>query len=273
MNFDPKTVDAARKLKKNLQDMFQAREKFAGASREFQSRYFSWSLGECTAEFDRDFSLVRLVQDISTSTFFSFIESLTPKEKGGSLIALCKGMHYPEALSEPEFQLNERYREHWSMPLSVRGSIVSALRTTPHQLEIQERYLRRAPSNRMITQLLRKRLKIAAAESYGRMIEDKPSILAYERPIGAWYVVTSFEFLSTPQLRYTHQIHAFSGGNTDSKIYDGISVLNWTGIHADSTWSWLLPEDVPSAANAIHQLCVHFLRCAEGLLDDLPRGA
>lgn len=272
MDLDPKAVDAAHKLKRNLANMLRARERFAAASKKFQILYFNWCLGECKAELARDFSLVRMVQDTSACIFFSFIEALTPKEKEAVVIALCKAMHDPESLSELEAQIYKRYRQHWSMPFNLQGRVVSALRTTPHQLEIQQRFVRQHPSKRIIAQLLRKTLKAIAVQDFGQLLEDKSSILVYEKPIGAWYVVTTFELLTHWQLRYCHHIHALSGATPESKIYSGISVLNWTGIHADSTWSWLLPEDIPSAVNAVYKICMHFLENAEGLLGDLTRG-
>lgn len=235
----------------------------------FQNRYRVWCLDECKAESARDFRLVRMVQDTSTSIFFSFIEPLTPNRKKESIIALSKGMHCPESMSRRETEIYDRFRKHWTMPFEVGGKVISALRTTPLQMEIQEKFLRSKPSQRMFAQSLRTALKSIADIDFGRLIEDRPSILVYERPIGTWYVLTSFELIGHSQLRYAHHIHASSGGKRETRIYSGISILHWTGIHPDTTWSWLLTEDIPRAAESVREICVHFLNQVSELLSTL----
>lgn len=269
MTLDRKTADAARKLKRNLEGALRAREMLAAASTDFQARYRSWCLGESKAECARDFRLVRMVQDTSTSIFLSFVEPLTHEQRKDLVIALCKAMNWPELLSKTEEEINDRYRQYWSMPLNLNGTVVSALRTTPHQLELQEKFLKSNSSPRIIAQSLRETLKGVAGTDFGRLLQDRPSLLLYEKKIGAWYVITAFELLTRPQLRYAHHIHALPGGSRETKMYGGISVLNWTGVHPDSTWSWLLPEDIPRIAGTIHRLCTHFLRHAKGLLKNL----
>jgi hypothetical protein len=262
-------ADAARKLKRNLESMFRVRETLAAGSRDFHIHYRNWCLEESEAECARDFRLVRMVQDTSTSIFLNLVEPLTHDERKDLAIALCKSMNWPESLSKSEAEINSRYRQHWSMPLNVNGTVLSALRTTPHQLELQEKFLRSNPSPRTIAHSLRKALKGVAGTDFGRILQDRPTLLLYEKKVGAWYVITAFELLARPQLRYAHHIHALSGGSGETKIYGGISVLNWTGIHPDSTWSWLLPEDIPKVAGRIHRICNHFLGQASGLLRDL----
>ena len=242
MNLDRKTQEAALRLKKSVANVFRAREKLAAESTEFHNRYRGWCLTECKAEWARGFRFVRTVQDNSTTVFFDFVEPLTLKAKKEAIVAICKRMHWTESMSELESQISESYRQHWSMPFQLGGNVVSALRTTPQQLEIQEKFFRRSPSKRMIAQSLRKALKRTSGTDFGRLLEDRPSVLVYEKQIASWHVVTSFELFGHSQLRYNHHIHALAGGKRETKIYSGISILNWTGIHADSTWSWLLPR-------------------------------
>ena len=273
MTPDRKTIDAARKLKTDLERMLRARDTLATAARDFQSRYRKWCLVEAEAEFSRDFCLVRMVQDTSTGIFFSFIEQLTHEEKKASVVALSKGMNWPESLSVTEAKIYDRYIQHWSTPLEINGVLVSALRTTPSQLEIQEKFLKLNPSRRMIAQSLRQAIKSVAAADFGRVLEDKPSLLLYEKLVGPWYVITAFEFRGHAALRYAHHIHALSGGESSTRIYSGISILGWMGIHADTTWSWLVPENAQITANAVHQICAHFLHQAQVLLGELENPA
>jgi hypothetical protein len=268
-NLSRETIDAARQLKRNIENLSQAHERNSSASREFGRRYGRWCLEASTAEWASGFRFVQLVQDNASGIFLDFIEPLTPSEKKEAIIALSKGMHCPEMMSDTEKEICERYREHWSMPYRVGQQLVSALRTTPHQLELQEEFFRQCPRNRTIAQLLRKALKDTRFADLGSLLQDKPSILAYEKSVGPWHVVTSFELLGRSQLRYAHHIHALSGGKRETRIYSGISVLHWTGIHADSSWSWLLPEDIPRIAKAVHQICLYFIKHSKHLLRGL----
>jgi len=270
MTLNPKTTQGFQKLKQTLEKMSESKGKFAGASREFQTRYFSWCLKECKAEAQRNFGLVRMVRDISSCIFIDYIESLPQGHNEEVLISLCKAMHGSESLSLKEIEIYQSYRQHWSMPVSVGGQIVSGLRATSRQLEMQERFLKESPSPRMISRAIRAGLKGIAINALGLMLHDRPSLLAYEKRFGSWYVVTAFEFGRFSQLHYSHAVHANPGGKGETKIFGGISILNWTGIHVDSTWTWVLPDDVDEVVRDVGRICTHFLQQAEDLLITLP---
>jgi hypothetical protein len=143
MTLNPRTTQASQKLKQDLAKISQRKEEFAGASTEFQTRYFSWCLQECKAEAQRNFEFMRMVQDISACIFVDSIGSLPQGHNEEVLISLCKAMHDPESLSPKEIEISQSYRQHWSVPVHVGGRIVSGLRAAPRQLEMQERFLGR----------------------------------------------------------------------------------------------------------------------------------
>jgi hypothetical protein len=133
-------------------------------------------------------------------------------------------------------------------------------------MERQKRFSECKPDRRAFRQKLRRALKSTATSEFGSISGDHDTLLCYEKQVSNWFLVTSFEIGRREQLRYHHGFHALRGGSLATHLPGGISLLNWTGIFPDTSWSWLLSEEIAETVEAVRNLCIYFLERAGELI-------
>jgi hypothetical protein len=261
---------AAVLLRAQIEDMNRQQEKLQGLPEEFQRRYRAWCLAECQAEYERDFRFVKLVRNESATLFLECIASLRSKEACLQLVmTLCKRDHSDGALTSEEQLIIDQYRQYFTEPwVHQSGQILSSFRVSPEQQALKDRSYYDGTKKQVITRQLRSGLKKAGKGRLGNLILERTSALRFEKQIGIGYVVTGFDFSGWHQMRYVHTIYAEPGGRLGTNISKGISVLGWMGI-SESTWDWLIPEDIPGTIQGVLELCEHFFQAAETLLAGL----
>lgn len=269
---DPKRElkTAAAELRSQIERRRQFQEQFKGAAKEFQQRYRKWCLDESQAECIRNFGLTRLVRNDEGALFLDFIGTLFSIETRQHFVtALCKRSCCNEGLSSEEQQFIDKYVQ-FSRPSVVHstGKIVTSIRVLPEQEALKRRFYRHRIEKDGIAKQLRSALRDEDRAHLGEIIVENASALWFEKKIAAMYVVTAFEFSGWTQMRYLHTIHALPGAHPGTKIFTGISILEWMGI-GQSAWSWLVPDDVPDAIRGVRKLCAHFFKAAIPLLEGL----
>jgi hypothetical protein len=276
MSIGPKELKrAADRLRRDAEADATVQGKLATASAEFEDRYLRWCLKESEAECDRGFQLVSTVRDLTVPVFLEYIKPLGRPDQLDLVIALCKKLHQPHRLSQREQQICQHYDEFFTVPFRhPSGVLLPSSRVPAFQLERQEEYLRRKPDRRSFQQDIRAALKSVADSRFGSIKADHPTLLSYQKQIDKWYLVTSFEMGRREQLRYLHCFHALPDGSPATKLPNGISLLNWTGIFSDTSWSYLLPEEIATTVESVRTICLYFLERAgdlvSGLANPLP---
>ena len=275
MNVNRRDLEkSAARLKAQLARADKIQQRLAAVSQEFRQRYRTWCLVECEAEWASDFLLLRtvggsMVGEDLVPVFLEYLETIKRTERKELVIALCKRLHSPGTLSQREQQMIERYHQS-RIVLSIEGGQpVTSTRVPLRQLQQRDRFFQSNPGKQVIRKLLLENLKNMTGRDFGRLIVNRPSVLTYEKQIGMWSLITAFELGGHAQLRYLHVVHALPGGKMGTNISTGISILNWTGILAETTWSWILPDDIPAAVQAVRDVCFHFYQHAENLLSGL----
>lgn len=101
--------EAAAKLRAQLEARERLQQKLGGLPEEFQVRYQGWCLAECLREYERHFSLMKLVRNDSVSIFLEYIATLrSHDEKQKLLKTLCRRWAFDTPLSVEEQQILDR---------------------------------------------------------------------------------------------------------------------------------------------------------------------
>jgi len=272
MKPDPKNLKRSIvELKDTVHELAAVRSKLAPAATEFGVRYFRWCLAEVEAECGRGFGFVSKVRDSTVPVFLEYVEPLEQSERLKLVRILCKRLHQPDSLTLTEKQEYERYLEFFTVPFRhPSGTCLPSTRIPADQLERQKRFIEQKPDRRTFRRKLSCALKSAATSEFGAISVDRPTLLCYEKAIGDWHLVTSFEMGRLEQLRYQHRFHALSGGHIATSLAGGISILSWTGIVPDTSWSCLLLDEIGETVEAAHTFCSYFIQRADKLIARLP---
>ena len=99
--------------------------------------------------------------------------------------------------------------------------------------------------------------------------QEKPNSLLFEKKIGNWRVVTSFEATRTHQLKYHHSLRCAA---RKSYLIERTSAFGWMGVKMITYWNYLTPQDLEPTGNALSELCGLFMNAVPKLLRglDLP---
>lgn len=270
---ESKLKTAAQQLRSEIERRQQLQERLKVPAAKFLQSYSDWSLMECRAECARNFSLVALVRNDQAATFLDYVRNLpSSADREQFVVSLCKRSCCDVELSPEGKQAIENYLRFGSPDVvHSSGEIASSVRLGPEQQALRERFYQRKITNQAVSQRLRSDLKKAARSVLGKVIRDNTSALWFEKQVGNVYVVTSFEFGGWAQMKYLQSVFTSPGAEPGTSILAGISVLRWMGI-GESTWSWLVDDDVSDAAHSVIRLCAHFLESLTLLLDGLkPR--
>jgi hypothetical protein len=261
---------AAALLRAQIEDMNRQQDKLQGLPEEFHRRYRAWCLTECQAEYSRNFRFVKLVRNESANSYLVYLSTLPSEEASFQFImARCKRWEN-EVLTAEEQYMDDQYKQFLKVPVvHPNGEVLGySVRVSPEQQALKDRSYYDGTKKQAITKGLRSGLKKSAKDRLGNLILERTSTLWFEKQIGIGYVVTAFEFSGWSQMKYVHTIHAEPGGRPGTNISKGISVLGWMGI-GQSTWDWLIPEDIPGTIQGVLELCEHFFQAAETLLAGL----
>lgn len=262
-----KLKTAAAKLRSEVERRRKLQEGLRVPAAKFLQGYSDWCLRECRAECVRNFRLLGLVRNDQAASFLDYVWTLPSSEaREQFVVSLCKRSCYDAELSAEEKQAIEKYIK-FGMPdvLHSSGEIASSVRMGPDQQALRERFYQRKITNQAVSKQLRKALRKASGSVLGKVIRDNNSALWLEKQVGSVYVVTAFEFGGWTQMKYLHTVFTSPGAEPGTSILSGISILRWMGI-GESTWSWLIDDDVSGAAQSVINLCEHFFDEANLLL-------
>jgi len=262
---------AAAQLRAQIEAINRQQKKLQGLPEEFQRRYRAWCLTECQAEYFRNFRLVKLIRNPEVFLSLEYIGTLRSEEARVQFVTtLCKRDNSDGALNSDEQRTIERYIQFGKVPFThSSGDVLGySVRVTHEEQALKDRSYQHGAEKRVITKVLRSALKKTGKGHLGNLILETTSALWFEKQIGIAYVVTAFEFSSWHQMKYVHTIYAEPGGRLGTNISKGVSILTWMGI-GESTWDWLIPEDIPGTIQGVLELCEHFFQAAETLLAGL----
>jgi hypothetical protein len=246
------------------------REKLKDLPDQLLERYRSWALAECRAEFARGFALVKLVRNDEVLLFLEYLNTLSSVEAQLQFVAtVCKRSLSNDPLEPEEQQILEQYLQFSTVPfLHPSGQLLPSARITPEQAALSNRFDSHRHEKKETLQALMSSLRKVGAQYLGDLIIEKSSALWFEKRVGSGYVVTALEFGGWAQLKYSHTIFAASGARPGTNILTGISILSWMGI-GQSTWSWLIPDDLPDTVKSIFDLSGHFFDASTTFLSGL----
>jgi hypothetical protein len=262
---------AAALLRAQIEGMNRQQDKLQGLPEEFHRRYRAWCLTECQAEYSRNFRFVKLVRNPGVFLVLEYLGTLQSEEARLQFVtALSKRDNSDVALNSEDQQIIAHYIQFGKVPFAhSSGEVLGYLsRVIPEEQALKDRSYYDGTKKQVITRQLRSGLKKAGKGRLGNLILERTSALRFEKQIGIGYVVTGFDFSGWHQMRYVHTIYAEPGGRLGTNISKGISVLGWMGI-SESTWDWLIPEDIPGTIQGVLELCEHFFQAAETLLAGL----
>ena len=247
------------------------------SKREFQIRYYLWSISEFEQEIENSFTNFR---SFKTGPAWETQHFMAKLEKADQLLlahALLKRFH-PDAVRA----LNENCSPEEEV---LRRRFDTSRHVLPRlDLEIAER--RRAGeklkfvSKRKLLKIVGETFKRAfpAVAEYDRDEEYDPN-LRFEMKCGPWVIYTHFWFgRGQPLIDYSHGIAterifeqkgAKGPYQAQFALAFMISLCSWLGLCSQTEWRFLLDGDVHVACDALVQHCGHFFEVAPKLLKGL----
>lgn len=246
---------------------------FSEAKREFDVRYYLWSISEFKKEIEASFPTLRLFKAGGPWKTYQYMLKLTKSDQFILASSLLKRSHpnavksLCETCSVEEESLRARKDASFSNILSFGD-------------ELQERKAAGEPiklaSKRKLRKLMGAKFKAVFGDKcldLKRTNEDEQTLLFKMRFFG-WNVVTSFWFgRGTTVLEYSHKIESedafpYRGGIVGMGLAGGISFNSYLGIGA-SEWNYILDDEIDPICETVAKLSARFFDALPALLEGI----
>jgi hypothetical protein len=233
----------------------EANEKLQPVRDQFLVRFYRWAKEDSSREFREDFALLRRIDTEITTRFVEFAEKLNERERAVFSGAMVKRFH-PRAVE----LLND--------PASVQEASLIRLFSDWKGMQDWSAGRRQQLANKLSFRKLLLQKLIPVLGEPAEIRSNRESWI-HQQEIGCWLVRTWIDTGGRRGLQYSHSISA----GEFVPLLANASFLSWLGI---STTEWPLIEEgkEESTANCLLDLCSHFMRAAqtllEGLIHDLP---
>jgi hypothetical protein len=235
--------------------------------RRFEERLYRWALDDFQREINQGFPLLRRVADSVPKQVIQLLRSLPPerqlrlattlvKNKVSTLIRV-ENAWYATAESllwTPEDdKLYSWYRERIGQPRTQEEWQAHSL-MWPKWKAMDKQKLMRAVRGEMVT--------LFPGQPPKKQVGD----LHYRTNLHGFEVETVvLKGHTTWQLSYYHRIRNAPLGFDVNHI----GLYSWLGIGSMTYWSQITDTTIPGAAHSLSDLCGHFLKAADGLLNGL----
>jgi hypothetical protein len=224
----------------------------------FSMRYYRWALEDARREVREDFSLMRKVKQSNLNSLLNWLELYSLKEQMEYFTAMIKHSHHKAAsvagatVSPQEEALIQKSRIIWMSPTKVRTDIL--------QQKVVGTW--RRCNQKKIALLVRKH----AEPMLGKDVESSGTHgCRYQTDVPGFIIYTCINFGGrSADISYYQLITTPSG----EKVKHSISLLAWLGI-GETVWTDLTEADIEPAAEAVVEICRHFLNAARSLLTKL----
>jgi hypothetical protein len=236
-------------------DAREATEKLQPIRDEFLLRFYRWSAEFSRQEFEKNFPIIRQINNPSVVKLISFVRSLGRAEKLLLCSALLKRSHKRavELLKDFPSTQEESLLERC---LEVQRAYVPEIDNERYKAII------RRPSKAPLPQILLSKLGPVLGKV--EMIGGSRQVWAYSLSMRCWTVKTWIDTGGRRSLGYSHSIDAQPAVALDTNI----SMLVWMGI-TQTDWFDLSEDEYSEAADSLARVCTYFLDAAPKLLDGL----
>lgn len=234
---------------------------FEEAQKEFSVRFYRWANEEARLEVEREFPLLRQMDNSSCRIHLRRMERLSTEDQQAFVALLVKRYH-PQAIKLlGETPLSDK--ESDKIKKYVRSF---AYESDPVEQEFIQRQLNGDPTTKLDKRRFVKIIKECLEPIFGK--EDRGG------GGGAWSYTTIIEGLTVRtwintagrnNLQYNHMI-VFSG---KQYLQRGVSVDYLLGLGATNYWYQIEDSKAEETAHLLAELCGHFMNAAPDLLKGL----
>ncbi|HXT41301.1 MAG TPA: hypothetical protein VN887_14925 [Candidatus Angelobacter sp.] len=247
--------------------------KFSEAKREFDIRYYLWSISEFEKEIEESFPTLRLFKAGGAWKTYQFMLKLPKSEQLVLARSLVKRSHpnavktLGETCSAEEESLRSRRDAAFSNILSVSEEIRARKKAGEPVKLAGKRKLRKVMTAQFKAAFGSECIDLARAD------EDE-EMLRFKMKRAGWFVTTSFYFgRSKPVLDYMHGIASeepliYREGIGPMVMGAGMSFNSCLGV-SRSQWNYITDEEIEPTCDTVIELCAHFFEVLPKLLKGL----
>jgi hypothetical protein len=242
--------------------------KLVEAQHEFCIRYYRWATYAFRREITDSFPYLRAFKTGAAWSLVHFMDRLDLQRQITLASALLKRFH-PEAVKSLEDHFNVAEEELYSQ--------FSILRKQPSPLG--EGILAKELSGHKVRYASRRKIRKQLIHQASSLLDSHPIIfsdseIAFEKNCCGWVIVTLFDFGGrSDQVRYHHSIVSESKrepfGIPEAVLRRFISLHSWLGLSSETSWEYLVDDDIQHVCNCIMDSCRLFLDAAPKLLEGL----
>jgi hypothetical protein len=251
------------------------------AQDEFALRYYRWCLEDSERERQENFPLVKEIRSFVAFLFLEFIDSCGSTEIRNLMTCGIKRNNSravelaSENISEAERDIHQKYIKYFTKEITWQGQQLTSLRMPLRESQIRDRELSGQTSTTIKSADLKRALKQALRPASGPTPRSQRATLEYCQTLDSWYVLTNLDFSGKAQLAYSHQISPRRTVDfCPTYLYGGISLLNWCGIHPNTSFDLIQTNEIDDVAESMRKICGHFLekvpQLTSGLKHDVP---
>lgn len=236
------------------------------SSTAIQIAFGRWTIGLAEREVEQDFARLRAIPDDVPIRLLHVIGDWPTSDQLSMLTGQIKRFRNPRPGRQgvPLFELGER--EKWAVeqldPTTIQPPVFRdiAARKARGEFSLPKGVLKRAVKARLGSLL-------------GKAASDAGGEVRYVTHLAGITVYTDVDFGSRScQMRYEQSIlQGTCDGNigftSDLFLFRAVSVMNLAGS-GSTTWTLLTPDDIPSTAELLGQVCIEFIEAVPRILEE-----
>jgi hypothetical protein len=247
---------------------------FSEAKREFDIRYYLWSISEFEKEIEESFPTLRLFKAGGPWKTYQLMLKLPKSDQLILARSLLKRFH-PNAVKSlgeicsPEEQMLRSRRDTAFSNIVSFGDEILARKKAGEPIKLaSKRKLRNVITTQFKTAFGNECIDLARAD-------EDDEMLRFKMKRAGWIVKTIFYFgRSQAILNYSHNVESektfpVDGGEMGMGMGGMMSFNSYLGISSQTEWDYLTEEEIEPTCAVVVKLCAHFFDVLPRLLKGL----
>jgi hypothetical protein len=260
----------------------------------FSLRYYQWAIRDAVREVHEEYRLIKGIRGASALSAIEYLESLDKSQQVEIIQIFVRAKHsraaaqYRESLADYEQEIHNSaqgaivklqshyfsdYDTHKILSGSQKQQRINQLLeirkkyfstgNIEEMRQVYQEYGKKSANKRHLKTLIKNSIEPICGNI---AVKESSTLWCHILPCKVGNVVTEIDIGGKSQLRYRHYIQRQRDGVEVGQIVTGISILEWMGLDSNTEWNILYESEEEVAANALAQICLHFIAAVPSLL-------